>query len=59
MEMRHVIVDRDVAILIAKLVKQAGSDTDKPFRCGSCGEPIRPHGGGFGHQKPRSKEREA
>lgn len=56
MEMRHVIVDRDVAILIAKLVKQAGGDTDKLFRCGSCGEPVRPHGDGFGHQKPRPKE---
>ena len=51
MEMRQVIIDRDVAILIAKLVKQAGGDTDKLFRCGSCGEPIRPHGDGFGHQE--------
>lgn len=59
MEMRHVIVDRDVAILIAKLIKQTGGDTDKLFRCGSCGEPVRPHGDGFGHQKPRPKECQA
>lgn len=59
MEMRQIIVDREVAILIAKLARQAGADTDKLFRRWSRGEPIRPHADGFGHQTPRPKECEA
>ena len=59
MEMATVIIGRDLAVLLARMIKATGGDTQGVFRCGSCGEPLKPHGDSFGHVTPRPKHCEA